>query len=397
MDAGTAEPPRPHIHGLVTPAPRTPQPRARAGWRLSILLLAAAAMVTGVLGGLLRAGIVLPASWQGPVLGQGLLQHAALMTCGFFGTVIGIERAVALNARYAFAAPLFTGLGAVALLNQSTVAIGGWLLVAGAAVFSLASARIVQRQPAAHTAVLLVGALCWLVASLAFALNLAPLATLAGWLAFLIITIAGERLEMTRLMRRHPAAQPALFGIVAAMLAGAVLCAFHPAAGSALYGAALVLLALWLARFDIARRTIVAEGLSRYMAIALLVGYAWLAVGGAAWVAMAFGAPTRDAALHAIGLGFIVSMVMAHAPVILPAVARVKLLYGPWFYLPLALLHGSLLLRVVPGYGDPAMLRMGAVLNALAILLFVLTVVGSAIAWKRQKERRPAKRPTSAR
>src|SRR5690606_20236330 len=143
VDVRTAEPARPRLHGLVTPAgrtaSRTARPRARPGWRLAILLLAAAALVTGVLGGLMRAGVMLPASWQGPVLGHGLLQQAALMICGFFGTVIGIERAVALNARYAFAAPLASGLGAVALLTEPSTAAGGWLLVIGAAVFSLAS------------------------------------------------------------------------------------------------------------------------------------------------------------------------------------------------------------------------------------------------------------------
>ncbi len=362
-----------------------------------MLLLAAAALLTGVLGGLVRAGVLLPPSWQGPVLGHSVLQHAALMVCGFFGSVIGMERAVALNARHAFAAPLLSGLGAVALLDARTAGAGGWLLAAGAAVFVVVSVQILQRQRAAHTALLLVAALCWLAANLAFALGVAPLATLAGWLAFLIVTIAAERLEMTRLMRRHAAAQPALFALVAALLAGAALCAWQPAAGSALYGAALLGLAAWLARFDIARRTIAAHGLSRYMAIALLLGYGWLAVGGAAWLAMALGAPTRDAALHALGLGFIVSMVMAHAPVILPAIARVKLLFGAWFYLPLALLHGSLLLRLAGGWHLPELLRWGAALNALALLAFVATAAGAAIAWKRHKNSPGAARPRHAR
>lgn len=114
-------------------------------------------------------------------------------------------------------------------------------------------------------------------------------------------------------------------------------------------GAALLALALWLACFDIARRTLRAPGLRRYMAVCLLARYAWLAVGGAAWAAMAQGAPARDAAFHALGLGFAMSMVMAHAPVILPALARVKVEFGGAFYLPLGLLHASLALG--PGRG----------------------------------------------
>ena len=88
--------------------------------------------------------------------------------------------------------------------------------------------------------------------------------------------------------------------------------------------------------------------------------------------------------LAALGLGFIFSMVMGHAPVILPAVAGVKLLFGPWFYVPLLALHASLLLRVVGGATDPALRTAGAELNAAALLLFVATVVSSALAWRRR-------------
>jgi hypothetical protein len=115
------------------------------------------------------------------------------------------------------------------------------------------------------------------------------------------------------------------------------------------------------------------------MAVALLAGYAWLALGGLAWAAMAAGLAARDAALHAVGLGFVLSMVMAHAPVILPAVAGVRLAFGPWFYAPLALLHASLVLRLAVA---PA---AGATLNALALLLFALTVIGSALAGRRRR------------
>jgi hypothetical protein len=78
-------------------------------------------------------------------------------------------------------------------------------------------------------------------------------------------------------------------------------------------------------------------------------------------------------------------MVMGHAPVILPAVVRVKLLFGPWFYAPLLALHASLLLRVVVGIWEPALRAIGAQLNAVALLLFAITVVLSAIAWGRRK------------
>ena len=105
---------------------------------------------------------------------------------------------------------------------------------------------------------------------------------------------------------------------------------------------------------------------------------------------MALGWPARDMAFHALGLGFIASMVMGHAPVILPAVARIRLRFGPWFYVPLAWLHASLLLRLVGGIFEPPARLLGAGLNAAALVVFVATLAGSAIAWRFQHGRSPS-------
>jgi hypothetical protein len=119
-------------------------------------------------------------------------------------------------------------------------------------------------------------------------------------------------------------------------------------------------------------------GFARYAAIALLGGYAWLAAGGIAWAAAATVAPAaRDAAIHAIGLGFVFSMILAHAPLIVPVIARKRMRYTPAFYAPLALLHASLLLRLAGGALDSAARRWGGVLNAAALALFVLLLLHS--------------------
>ena len=80
--------------------------------------------------------------------------------------------------------------------------------------------------------------------------------------------------------------------------------------------------------------------------------------------------PLRDVALHALGLGFIFSMMLGHAPVILPALARVKLLFGWFFYVPLAVLHVSLAVRLFFGPFDFRLLSAGAAGNAAAIAVF---------------------------
>ncbi|MGJ7495326.1 hypothetical protein ACSFA8_09645 [Variovorax sp. RT4R15] len=338
-------------------------------------------LVGGIAGGLWRLGVALPDPISFAWTGQVLMVHAALMICGFLGTVIGIERAVAVKHRAALLAPLASGAGAVCLVlgQQAT---GAWLGVAAAVAFLAVNAVVVRRQHAAHTLLLLVGAAAWVMGNVLFALGHDGNAVFPWWFAFLVMTIAAERLEMTRLMRRRPGASATLHAVLSLLLAGAAWSGVAPRAGGLAYGTALVLLAAWLATFDVARRTVFAHGISRYMAICLLGGYAWLAVGGVAWAMTALGWAGRDAALHALGLGFVVSMMMGHAPVVLPAIARVKLQFGALFYLPLAALHLSLLMRLFLGSFSEPLRAAGAALNAATIGFFAATVAGAAVAWR---------------
>lgn len=348
----------------------------------SLLVMAIiASLVAGIAGGLLRAGVGLPWQAAGTWLGQAVLAHSFLMICAFLGTVIGIERAVAVKAPFAFAAPLGSGLSGLLMLAGATDA-AAWLSAAAALAFVAVNTLVVMRQRAAHTALLLAAAVAWLAGNLLYALGARAEAVVPWWLCFLVLTIAAERLEMTRLMRRRRAASPALFILVGTLLLGCAASSLALPWAGTLVGASLLGLAVWLLFFDIARRTIQAHGLSRYMAVCLLLGYLWLGVSGVAWAAASLGQPTRDAALHALALGFVFSMMLGHAPVILPAVAGVKLQFGWVFYVPLAVLHGSLLVRLLLAPLDPRWLALGAAANAVAIVLFAATVLGAALTWR---------------
>ena len=144
--------------------------------------------------------------------------------------------------------------------------------------------------------------------------------------------------------------------------------------GTRLMGVGLIAMALWLARYDIARRTVRQTGLTRYIAAGLLAGYVWMLVAGL--LAISFGAvtagPRYDALLHSIFLGFVMSMIFAHAPIILPAVTGLAVPYRPSFYAQLALLHVALLLRVASdllGWSDGR--QWGGLLSVFALLLFM--------------------------
>jgi hypothetical protein len=153
--------------------------------------------------------------------------------------------------------------------------------------------------------------------------------------------------------------------------------------GYPLLALALALLVVWLFRYDVATRLVSTTGLPRYMAACLLAGYVWLLVPAGIWL-VAGGVSdggAYDAALHAIFLGFVMSMIMAHAPVILPAVLRKPLPYRSFLYLPAALLHASLAVRLVGGdaWSNVDALHWGGALNVVSVLLFAALAVASAV------------------
>ena len=345
-------------------------PTNLAPWqRVPLLLLGLIALLAGTAAGLVRLGWALPGA-----AGAIAMLHGPLMICGFFGVVISLERAVALARLWAYAAPLCAGLGTLALLGGLRQA-APWFYVAGGLVLSAASLVIVRRQRALFTCTLALGALAWLAGSIHWALGFAVHEAVSWWLAFLVLTIAGERLELSRFLPPSAAATRVFAGLLVACIAGLAGGAHGMQWGGPLFALSLLGLALWLLRQDVARRTVRAKGLTRFIAIALLSGYFWLAVAGAVGLANGGfhpGSAGYDAALHALLIGFVFSMVFGHAPIILPAVLHVNLPYHPSFYAPLALLHASLVVRLCGDLiGSSEALRVGGVLHAAALLGFI--------------------------
>ena len=339
----------------------------KPGGRLPLLFFGMLSLLGGVMAGLGRLGWDVPA----PAM-QAAGVHGPLMIAAFFGTVISLERAVAAGRNWAYLAPLAAGTSGIALLAGAPLLAGQ--ILGSLAAFGLiaASAVALRRQVAAFTVVLTLAAGCWLVGNIVWLATGNVGAAVAWWLLFLVLTIAGERLELTRFLPTPPLAQKLFIGIVGVLLVSAL------AAVELLFSAGLLALAIWLLRYDIARRNIATEGLTRFIAACLLSGYAWLLAAGLLGLAGAFvpGHAWRDAALHAIGLGFVFSMVFGHAPIIFPAVTRIKIPYHPALYLPLALLHLTLALRVFGSLADNFDLRHNAaLLNGLVLIVFIATIV----------------------
>lgn len=355
--------------------------------RIPLLVLGMLSLLGGVLAGLARLDWSMP-----PVAAHAAGWHGALMISAFLGTVISLERAVALGRGWAYFAPAAAGIGGVALLAGAPLILTQALGLAAASILVFASAQVMRRLVAPFTVILAIGALCWLVGNAVWLAGGALHLAVPWWLAFLVLTIAGERLELTRFLPTPAGAQRLFFVIVGAILAGAATSLTEEHAGLILFAAGLLALAFWLLRYDIARRNAQTQGLTRFIALCLLSGYVWLALAGLLGLAGGFlpGHPWRDATLHAVALGFVFSMIFGHAPIIFPAVVRVKIPYHPAFYLPLLVLHASLAWRIFGSLGDHFEVRStGGLFNAIALLLFILTLLGSVL---RGRQDNPAAR-----
>lgn len=351
--------------------------------RAFLLALAALALVAGLGAGLSRLGgpsIPLP-SGLAPL-------HGPLMLA-FLGTLIALERAVALRVqekRWAFAVPLLAGMGTLLLLGGSPRAGAGALVLAALGLLGI-YAELWRRSPHARlfTGLMALGAAGWLAGNLLWLLGRSPAEASLWWLSFPVLTIVGERLELMRLRRPSPWALAGL-GLALTLLLGALLLLTAgppiPSAALRLLGLGLLGLALWLLRYDIALRTVRQTGLPRFIAVCLLSGYAWLPV--SALLLILGGLSQYDALLHAVFLGFVFSLIFGHAPIVFPALLRMRIPFHGSFYAHWGLLHLSLLLRVIGDLGGwPPARRGGGLLGVLAILLFLGSTLRAALLARR--------------
>ena len=245
-----------------------------------------------------------------------------------------------------------------------------------AIVLAGASLLITIRHPAVSTGALLFGALAWLTGNILWLTGLSVPELVGWWIAFLVLTVAAERLALSRLMPRRRGSDPLLLFAIGLLLAGAQN-GLMTDNGAILFGLALLATTLWLTRHDIAFLNIRRSGQPRFMAICMVAGYGWLTLAGLVLIGLppGDGGSGYDIALHAILIGFVLSMVFGHALIILPAIAGVRLRYSPLLYAPLLLLHASLLLRFAAGIADWESARLASgLITLLAVAGFAASL-----------------------
>ncbi len=342
-------------------------------YHLPLMLLAILTMIAAAWAGLIRLG------WGWPALQPTLpINHGPLMVAGFFGTLISLERAVALGKRWTYLGPLMSGLGGILLAFGVNTIAGPVLLAMGSLWLVIIFAVVLKQHLTSYTVVMALGALALLVGNLLWLFGWPIYQFVLWWAGFLVLTIAGERLELSRMMPRTQFSIIAFVLTTVLYLAGMIVMLISWDLGVRVAGVGLIGLAIWLLRYDIARRTVKQDGLTRFIAVCLLSGYVWLL--GSGGLSLIYGGvvagPIYDAMLHGIFLGFVFAMVFGHAPIIFPAVLGLDIRYRSSFYIPLVLLHLSLLLRTAGELAGLSWARLwGGLINVVAVMIYFGMIV----------------------
>ena len=351
---------------------RAPAPRTL------LALPAGLALLVGI-----DAGLGLLRVWAPVESGRLEDVHGILMVLGFVGTLIALERAVALGRPAGYASPALLGVGALGLFSARTDDLAGWLVVAGAFALCVLYVPLWRRQRDDAVLISALGAVAAFGGALLWRGGADTSVTVPWLAAFLVLTIAGERLELARLaMPAHAGRDLVLLAY--AVLVGVAATTLFPAVGAPLLGLALLALAAWLVAHDVSRRTVHGAGLPRFAAYCMLAGQA-LARRRRRDLAGGRAGPGRTGVRRG-GARRVprVRDLDDHGPRAVDPARRDAgaAAVPPAHVRPWALLQASLVVRLWGGdaLGSDLARQVGGAGNAIALLLFLVVAVGSAAA-----------------
>jgi hypothetical protein len=258
------------------------------------------------------------------------------------------------------------------------------LFVLSSVALALLMVSVSVRQKTLFDAIGAVAAILFAVGNIRWSVGDPIFRVVPFWIAFLVLTIAAERLELSRLAPPSRWRAPSFLAATSLVAIAPIVSHVDLARGGEALALGLVGVAVWLVRFDIVRRTIRQKGLPRFVATTLLGGYAWLVVAGVLLIVargVLVAGPMYDAVLHTVFVGFVFSMLFAHAPIVFPIItgARIRSRSIPaWHVL---LLHASLALRIVGDLrADFALRRAGGAVTVLSIAMFVVIMSRATMA-----------------
>jgi hypothetical protein len=337
-------------------------------FRFFFLLFAFANLIVGMLAGLGRLG------WSAPVP-EAYAHHGAIMVGGFLGSLIALEKVIPLKKPVFFIGPLLSAVSMVVFItgyfHEAVM-----MLIAAGIIFMAVYGLYLRQQYTSYLVVAFFGAACWTVGNVLLLWKKFYPMAFPWWMAFLLFTIVSERLELTKFLPVSQQAKRLLLAFLILFIVGIIM-PFH-SAGTYVSGAAMVCIGLWLLRYDVIRLTLRKEGLAKFIAIALLIGYFCLLLDGVFLMTLNNVSLGYDITVHTFFLGFVFSMIFAHGPIILPGVLGLTVKpFHPLFYMPLAGLMISLAIRIAANVLliDFSYRAISGWIAAVSILLYFLMML----------------------
>jgi hypothetical protein len=264
------------------------------------------------------------------------------------------------------------------LVWPSSARAGRWVLVAASLGMLLTMLRLLDIRSNLSTILMAFGAGGWAFGHLLWLGEFQFSTLLPAWTMFVVLMIAGERFEWDCIHKARRWMLVALYGSGGLILIGALLAPLNSNLAVRSSGLGCLILAFWLLAHDPARDSIHMRGLSRFSSLAVLTSLGWLGLFGV--LALRFGMPSDaavyDAMVHSLFLGFAGGMIVAHAPIILPAILGRKATYQPWLGMVVVGLHISIALRVISGLLNwQTGWRWGGLLSAAFGLVYIALLI----------------------
>ncbi|MCK5469468.1 MAG: hypothetical protein KAI99_13185 [Cyclobacteriaceae bacterium] len=324
-------------------------------------------LVFGILAGLFRMG------WSIP-MGEAAGEHGALMTGSFLGTLIVLERIVALKKKWMYIIPVISGMSLIFfILGEQAIAMS--LLTLGSLGLIYIYIDLINRFGEYYFYVMMVGAIGWAVGNIIMIISPSYPQAAPWWIVFILLTVFGERLELSKFLPQSKRKRITMIIAISVFMVGIIL-PYH-SVGKFISGTGLILIAIWLWNYDIARKSVKAKGMHRYTGSLLLAGYFWLLICGLLMIVDFGSIYNYDAMLHAFFLGFTFSMIFAHAPIIFPGVAGLTIRpFHDTLFIWAVLLQVTLAMRIISGLLMETQYRsLSGMLIAVIIILFFVNLV----------------------
>lgn len=334
--------------------------------RVPFIALAFAALAIGLVAGLARIGwsIMIP---------NAAPHHGAIMIGGFLGTLISLEKVIPLKKKSLLAVPFASALSVIFFLTGFPAA-GYLTLIVASMALTTVFVFYLWRERSLIYLLMSLGAIAWTIGNINLMLTFFYPSSVPWWIAFALFVIVSERIE---LMKFLPVSEnnKRMLAFVLLIFITASGISFH-GSGSIVAGASLIIVAIWLLRYDLIGISVKKTGLTRFVAVSLLFGYFSLLLAGVFLVIIDAQLYGYDAIVHVFFIGFVFSMIFAHGPIIMPGVLGISVKpYHRILYVWLVLLHSSWILRVIGDLlMDLEMRKYSGLISGIVIPAYLITI-----------------------